>query len=248
MERTLTMLLLVLATFWVSQAEAQSEKNYEKVFRSCDMRLIKPLVEQQSFNQSTTTEKGLTPLHFAARYGCARAVELILQNGGKVNQTNKKGRTALFAAVDLKEQDQLEAKPGIVEQLIDQGADLSIQDEAGNTALHLFFKENRPNAENDGAYKLVFAELMEGAPALHIENEKGFTALYCFYEQVPMRFKGTKGIYLELFSEGADPTKAMAGLEGQSLIDKAQEKPHNERNKGLLEAWNLWQKRKESVE
>ena len=68
---------------------------------------------------------GLTPLHWAAGYGCAECVQLLLRRGANVNAQRNDGRTPLHNA-------SLEA----IDQLIAAGADLHARDKDGCLPLH----------------------------------------------------------------------------------------------------------------
>lgn len=86
---------------------------------------------------------GNTPLHYAAHRGHMSVIIKLLEKGAETNATNKQNRTALHIA----------AKRGALEcvrDLVSSGhtTDLDIQDEQGNTALHVAILERRDRVVN----------------------------------------------------------------------------------------------------
>lgn len=94
---------------------------------------------------------GLTPLHWAAGYGCVECVQLLLDRGADVNAQRNDGRTPLHNA----------AKETI-DLLLAAGADVHARDQAGCTPLHI-------NMITDS--RLL-------ADGLDVRNRFGLTALH----------------------------------------------------------------------
>ena len=154
------------------------------------------------------SDHNVTPLMIACQWGCAKAVNCLLQNGAKVNlQSSSCGRTALHYAlwrkygldnsslrdeiisslikngadVNLRGSDHhsytplmLACKEGYLKTatfLIDQGANVDLQDENGDTALHYAQYSQSKLFEN----QIVSALLNAGASNLC--NNKGLTPL-----------------------------------------------------------------------
>ena len=62
--------------------------------------------------------QGMTPLAFASRIGSLETVRLLVERGGRVNDSDQQGHTALIRAAQ-------EGEPTIVRLLLDSGADPS---------------------------------------------------------------------------------------------------------------------------
>lgn len=88
---------------------------------------------------STKTEllNGQTPLHFAARHGCAASANLLIERGTPVDIRGGEGETPLHTAV-------LRAKTDMVKLLLDRGADVNAKDRNGQTPLAYLYKFQSP--------------------------------------------------------------------------------------------------------
>jgi len=93
--------------------------------------------------------RGLTPLHWAAGYGCAQCASLLLSAKAPVDAPSDSGRTPLFTATRE-----------IVPLLLTAGADPGARDAEGNVALHF-------NA-HEGLL----------APGVNVRNRAGLTPLH----------------------------------------------------------------------
>lgn len=88
---------------------------------------------------------GMTPLHIAADGGYNKIVELLLKENANINALEDNNNyTPLMIAVEKN-------NPSLVQYFIDEGADLNLQDNEGNTALHIAFE----NGYNEIADKLI---------------------------------------------------------------------------------------------
>jgi ankyrin repeat protein len=92
---------------------------------------------------------GWTPLMYAALYGNAESVKLLLDGGAQVNTQNDAGGTALMYAVD---------DAGKVKLLLEGGADPNVRSGEGRTALMIA-------AANAGSFPVVKLLLEKGADA-----------------------------------------------------------------------------------
>ncbi|WP_369695319.1 ankyrin repeat domain-containing protein [Gracilinema caldarium] len=84
----------------------------------------------RSSNPNIRFADGLSPLHYASRYGHSGIVQLLLERKADVNIKDGSGTTALHEA----------ARSGfinIMQMLLDSGATINAQDAKGNTALHI---------------------------------------------------------------------------------------------------------------
>jgi ankyrin repeat protein len=87
---------------------------------------------------------GLTPLHFAARQGCASCVPVLLDGGADKNAVDQDGISALLMSL-------INGHYDVAGVLIERGADVNIADRTGRTALysavdfHTMPASNRPS-------------------------------------------------------------------------------------------------------
>merc|ERR1719342_646621 len=75
------------------------------------------------------------PLHFASRSGDKRTVELLVNNGAKVNITNQLGETPLHLAVENAKGSGGEKTTELVQFLVERHANLELTDHRGHTAI-----------------------------------------------------------------------------------------------------------------
>ena len=91
-------------------------------------------------NINAKDDRGLTPLHYAARSSTdSSVVALLLDRGSEVNATSTEGFTPLHAAVSGN------TEPSVIELLLDRGADIEARDQNDATPLHhavLFVNED----------------------------------------------------------------------------------------------------------
>ena len=107
-------------------------------------------------------EDGWTPLMYAALYGDADTVRLLVDRGAMVNEENDAGGTALLYAVDDLEKTKL---------LLDRGADPNLRSGEGRTALLVA-------VANAGSYPVVKLLLEKGADdKLSLPNGRGALSL-----------------------------------------------------------------------
>lgn len=87
-------------------------------------KLLKAAAPVHAINKA-----GWTPLHFAAYGGHVSTVRTLLANGADINATNEWGQSPLLAAMHLTQTHQ------VAKELISAGADASIVDKQGETAV-----------------------------------------------------------------------------------------------------------------
>lgn len=105
-----------------------------------------------------------TPLHIAVGEGNPYYVKKLIELGSNTNKTNGEGRTPIFSSFPTRDDNE------VFLLLVENGADLNVQDEEGNTALHVLV--NDAGEDIDGI--LYFID--KGA-RVDIINDEGFTVL-----------------------------------------------------------------------
>ncbi len=112
---------------------------------------------------------GVTPLHYATRWGRKEIAELLIAKGADVNAKAKYGDTPLHGAIYangtyLEETGRKE----MIELLIAKGADVNAKDEGGKTPLHF--------ATGYGRNEIVELLIAKGAD-VNAKNNRGGTPL-----------------------------------------------------------------------
>lgn len=103
----------------------------------------------------TTDRCGFTPLHYAVYSGNLAVVKLLVENGADVNATDYCGYAPIHVAVDfLHDQEGAD----ILQYLIDQGADLTVETNYGQSVIFLAW---RNEIEEDSPIGTVLAENYE---------------------------------------------------------------------------------------
>jgi ankyrin repeat protein len=97
-----------------------------EALRKGDRRTVQRMVREDPKAASARAAGGATPLMYAALYGDADSVRLMLENGANPNDSNEAGATALMWAID---------DPNKVELLLDRGANVNARTSIGRTPL-----------------------------------------------------------------------------------------------------------------
>lgn len=131
---------------------------------------------------------GMTPLILAAWTGNLGATQLLLENGAQINATDENGWSALMRCVAMG----LPSDARIVRALIAKGADLSIKDKEGTTALLLTALP---------LHSEVAAVLLESGADVNNANTKGETVLMLAVERAgnPGRVTRQTLTFIKLF-------------------------------------------------
>ena len=117
------------------------------------------LEKLKDLNPRAANNEEETPLHVAARYRRTAVLEAFLElfrKDLKIQQRKKTGETVLHVAATMGEVDQ-------VKLLIDTGADLLIEDNAGNTVLHALVMETVRDQSNYRTYLNVLHCIIQKA-------------------------------------------------------------------------------------
>lgn len=133
---------------------------------------------------SAADDNGNTVLHITAGFGSYESVQKILtvnKDLSFINQTNNVDKTALHAAVhvigDL--ETNVENRTKIVQLLIDNNADMEIQDKDGRTPLHFAVSSGLTEAVQiltEKGANVMAQDSMNKETPLHMACEKGYDA------------------------------------------------------------------------
>ena len=97
--------------------------------------LVKKLIERDADVNKT----GWTPLHYAATNGHLPVIELLLENHAYIDAESPNGTTPLMMAAHY-------GTPAAVKLLLDSGADPTLKNQLGLTALDFAFRGERKDA------------------------------------------------------------------------------------------------------
>src|SRR5258708_6153423 len=137
-----TILLAGLAAAAFAQEGAD---RYYQAIRNNDLAALQSLIK--SSGVQAKDPRGTTPLHFAAAWGSAEAVRILLAAGTDPNARNAFDATPLMWSA---------TEPEKVRMLIAQGADVNAKSKMGRTAIWIA-------AANDGSSAVVKLLLEKGA-------------------------------------------------------------------------------------
>ncbi|GLI62660.1 hypothetical protein VaNZ11_005335 [Volvox africanus] len=155
-------------------------------------------------------DEGWTPLQSAASCGHEAAVDLLLQLGARVGDTNSGGRTALHYAAS-------KGKTAIVRKLLAASAPVNAADATGSTPLH--------RAASAGKMEVVKVLLDQGRAALDPQDKTGatplFVAVQCDQANVAFYLAG-RGAGLEVATKDGDTPLSIAGENAPALRQAAQ--------------------------
>lgn len=98
-----------------------------------------PLVKKLVNNDADVNKPGWTPLHYAATGGHVPVIEFLLDESAYIDAESPNGTTPLMMAA-------MYGSPEAVKALIQAGADLSLKNQQGMTALDFAVRGQRANA------------------------------------------------------------------------------------------------------
>ena len=117
-------------------AMAQDPEKFYSALRDNNLTQLKALLEQKG-SANVESNRGITPLMYAAEIGSLDAMRLLIDHGADVNAQNDFGSTALMWSV---------SDPAKVRLLLDHGANVNLLARSGRTALIIAGFSN-PSAE-----------------------------------------------------------------------------------------------------
>lgn len=118
-------------------------------FYDPDRQSMTALLLEHGADVHRRDESGRTPLHYAARVG-AQAVEMLLLAGASVNAQADNGRTPLHVAVER-------GSVSAAEALLRAGADASIRDSQGRSAVELLPPDSKSDLAEDASIRALLA-------------------------------------------------------------------------------------------
>ena len=120
------------SSLWRADVNALDDYGAAALHREAENGMVKKvgsLLEQPGIDVNVKNNHGNTALIIASRTGGTKIVEMLLeQTGINVNVKGKNDRTALMQAIMM-------GRPEIVKKLLKKGADITLEDNYGNTAL-----------------------------------------------------------------------------------------------------------------
>ena len=136
------------------------------IYSTCaldDAKRLRALLEANPDALNAAEDFGMTPLHWAARAGAMRCVELLLRRGADPNPVNASRRVPLHLAAEVDGGEQ----GAVIALLASHGADVNAQDRKGRTPLHRATYEGRVAAAE---------ALLEAGADPAVPNKRGKTA------------------------------------------------------------------------
>lgn len=123
------------------------------------------LLEQPGVNieKSSDRDRSNVLLSVAARKGCLKLFEALLEKGANPDECDKTGETPLMVAVEWK-------RITMIERLIEAGADINRQNNAGVSALMLAVS---------GGQKEIIVKLLEAGADISLRAKDGTRAIDC---------------------------------------------------------------------
>ena len=102
--------------------------------------------------------KGKTALHYAAKAGFLKVINLLIEKGATVDATDKEGETPLFEAIrsTIKDGDK---QQGAIEALLLKGANPNLRNRKGLTALQVARRMRRSEKEKVVALLQAYSTL-----------------------------------------------------------------------------------------
>lgn len=129
----------LLASWPKVKTEVRNDKD-ESVLMLAALKGYLPLVKQLVENDADVNKPGWTPLHYAATGGHVAVIEHLLEHSAYIDAESPNGSTPLMMAA-------MYGSPESVKHLIQAGADLTLKNHLGMSALDFAVKGNRLNSQ-----------------------------------------------------------------------------------------------------
>jgi len=122
-----------------TRTEVRNDRD-ESVLMLAALKGYLPLVQKLVENDADVNKTGWTPLHYAASGGHVPVIDFLLDNSAYIDAESPNGTTPLMMAA-------MYGSPESVKQLIQAGADLTLKNQLGLTALDFAIRGRRQNAK-----------------------------------------------------------------------------------------------------
>ena len=120
------------------------DNNLIDYVRANNIKAIEELIND-GVNLNETDHKGDTPLNWAASYGLAHIIKLLIDGGADVNKQNNNGKTALIFATTFYNKNynsNLGSYMHLFKVLIDGGSNWNIKDKNGKDFFDYLLNDN----------------------------------------------------------------------------------------------------------
>lgn len=216
-------------SFFINDHDEHGSALLHKAVRAENEEMVHILLSHGARPGIAHLENGWTPLHYAAHRRHGGIAELLIDQGANVNARDHYGTTPLFLASSYR----WETESEVLKALVQNGAELSIQDDAGNTPVHeavsnphalkiLLQAGARVNTQNNsGDVPLHTAAewcepeaielLVDRGANINVRNNAGLTPLDI------ARSQHDKRCYHQLVDYGAKSSEELADAGGFSL-------------------------------
>ncbi len=128
----------LLASWPTTRTEVRNASD-ESPLMLASLKGYLPLVKRLVDNDADVNKTGWTPLHYAATGGHVPVIEFLLDQSAYIDAESPNGTTPLMMAA-------MYGSPEAVKVLIQAGADLTLKNQLGMTALDFAVKAQRSNA------------------------------------------------------------------------------------------------------
>jgi len=185
--RALPELPKTLGLFELVQGESKRFTDLMRKFSLNQLELIRVLLLQNPKSLEQTDKEGRTALHYAAEWGDANIVDVLLRAKCQVNGQDNKGNTPLHLAAAF-------GNSAVINLLMNHGANPKIENSNGCTALQ---EAAAKNDTGEGIVALLASDLVQ----INYAARGGFTALHS-----AARFGKLNAVNI-LLDAGADPNR-----------------------------------------
>lgn len=143
--------------------------SFWKEVRDGHLDNVKQFIEKTPELVNATLDKGETALHIAARKDHSHVIEYLIAMGADVNAKKENGNTPVCEVIPADTAHIFRT----VTMMVSKGADIHVQNNEGNTLLHLSCLQ----ANSHTSYQLAEFFVNEGL-SVHTANKKGQTPLH----------------------------------------------------------------------
>jgi len=176
--------------------QAKKNKSLFEAVKKADVEQVRLLIAEGADINAAGGDKALTPLHLAASIGHTEVVKALLEKGAEVNVGDADGNTALYWAIGSQDEETVKSlidggidvnkgaedvhplnlaiwnlSKGIVEALLNAGANTDVKDSGGYTPL--FYAAFFNTYDRDREMLELFLDRTEQPNTIHMAAYKG---------------------------------------------------------------------------